>query len=49
MNWPTHCIHGRPLPAEGEGPWCPLCAATDLALPWWKRLWLEWIIPWQTS
>jgi hypothetical protein len=30
--WPTHCIHNRPIPPEGEGEWCPDCQAADLAL-----------------
>jgi hypothetical protein len=29
MSLPGECIHGRPIPAEGE-PGCPWCRAADL-------------------
>ena len=37
----THCIHGRPIPEEGEGGWCPDCKRSDLkytTAPWWLRM-----------
>ncbi len=36
------CIHGITISENNR--WCPRCEASSLICPWWKKIWLKYVI-----